>query len=630
MQDLPPGQAKAREGLAVSADATVNERTAANGSVAALLGHAQPVLLHLFSGPTRARGSFTDFANASGYRVIELDTKAAISMDILDTATFDAVLRAVRHGTIRGILCGVPCASFSVLRAHESGRGTLPPIRSRAFPDGLPHVPTQWRNFLAKANKLVRASVTILTAAHESNIPWILENPADRGDTHSHLFRQAYADHAPLWLTSWIVQLQELTQAKTVTFPQCQPLLAGEFQKYTTLMFSADLENSLRKLGETSCNHHTHQRQAVGAAAADAAAYPPRLNLWLAHALQAKQGHTIAQDCLNYQAAGEFLASIHDTHQQTAPSATVSAAVKELPSTWDERTDYLQDSVRDQLSNGLAFLSRRRAEPALPEELRGRPFPQMQPPPSTHRRQPIPQELPAATRAHMAKGNIPIASLFLPGVYDKIQLWISVAQQATQLWQRGIQAKGPPPLVVTQDEMPVWARGIIWETSDPHDCRPVQRSSLQNPVKSDVNAEFFQTWGRKLQWPDQHMIQQAQQGVLADAQLPLTTVLISHHSGARQHTAFVDESIRHDTNAGWITTGTPHLQWVPTRLVPKNVAHQTKWKQRPDGSVEEVTKPRVPQMIPSKQTIKDPTILPCQETSGQKPNFLPSRRWRRL
>ena len=52
-------------------------------------------------------------------------------------------------------------------------------------------------------------------------------------------------------------------------------------------------------------------------------------------------------------------------------------------------------------------------------------------------------------------------------------------------------------------------------------------------------------------------------------------------------------SVDADTSEGWISVGSPHLQFVPSRLVPKNVIAKSTWRLGSDGLATSVQKWRV-------------------------------------
>lgn len=55
--------------------------------------------------------------------------------------------------------------------------------------------------------------------------------------------------------------------------------------------------------------------------------------------------------------------------------------------------------------------------------------------------------------------------------------YIAKTQEAFDAIRQGLPHRPPGDFVVTAEEMPVWARGQVWDTEDPDDCRPVERSS---------------------------------------------------------------------------------------------------------------------------------------------------------
>ena len=73
-----------------------------------------------------------------------------------------------------------------------------------------------------------------------------------------------------------------------VTFPQCA--LGGQYQKWTSLLFSVELEPSLSHLRKLTCTHSSHAKQAAGQdpdgewKSAEAAAYPEAMNALLSDA----------------------------------------------------------------------------------------------------------------------------------------------------------------------------------------------------------------------------------------------------------------------------------------------------------------------------------------------------------
>ena len=121
----------------------------------------------------------------------------------------------------------------------------------------------------------------------------MLENPSDRGDRDSPAWWARYADHAPLWLQPSIQEAAAQTGARPRTFAQCA--FGAPWQKWTTILHSVGMDPFLAALDTHGCDHGrvphaavAHGRDEAGRARAEeAAAYPPRLNTFLAEVLRA-------------------------------------------------------------------------------------------------------------------------------------------------------------------------------------------------------------------------------------------------------------------------------------------------------------------------------------------------------
>ena len=148
----------------------------------------------------------------------------------------------MQSGCVIGLMLGTPCNTYSVARWRDDGSG-VKPVRSRQFIYGLPNLPARLRKSLEIGNALTERSIVLARAAHERRVPWIIENPIDRGDpSKQHLFHQRHrlnASHGPLWLRPDMQQLQLDTGARLIDLAQC--MLGSALQKYTTLLGSRDL-----------------------------------------------------------------------------------------------------------------------------------------------------------------------------------------------------------------------------------------------------------------------------------------------------------------------------------------------------------------------------------------------------
>ena len=93
---------------------------------------------------------------------------------------------------------------------------------------------------LDTSNLLVERSVAIARAVREAGGQFVIENPVTRSNPATGHFRWRWRSHASLWMHELVKKLSAEPWARMVTFPQCA--LGGAFQKYTTLLFSVDLE----------------------------------------------------------------------------------------------------------------------------------------------------------------------------------------------------------------------------------------------------------------------------------------------------------------------------------------------------------------------------------------------------
>lgn len=95
-------------------------------------------------------------------------------------------------------------------------------------------------------------------------------------------------------------------------------------------------------------------------------------------------------------------------------------------------------------------------------------------------------------------------------------------------------------------------------------------------------------------WPDTDMIYQlSERGCLSRSDCERATVVYGHHTGLREHYQPAREAVAEDVRRGWVTEGTPDLQTVPARMVPKNVIGQTKWRLTEEGELTQKQKWRV-------------------------------------
>ena len=161
---------------------------------------------------------------------------------------------------------------------------------------------------------------------------------------------------------------------------------------------------------------------------------------------------------------------------------------------------------------------------------------------------------------------------------------------------KGLPKPAPPTETRTylQERLAPWARMIIWNSHNPMDCYPEQPSTAEDPPECQINRGFFDEWAKKLNWTDADMLEQIKSGVDSRSACELATVLRFHHKGMQHHFGPARESVERDSEADrqWITLGTPHLPYVPSRLIARNVAARHMWRMR-DGKATTIIKYRV-------------------------------------
>jgi hypothetical protein len=389
--------------------------------------------------------------------------------------------------------------------------------------------------------------------------------------------------------------------------------------------------------GQLRCTHEQHARVAHGRGedghflSADTAAYPVEMCAWVIDTLfadedagvsavgyaelpssaaqraaaqgldaanRAAAAAALADDSMLSRAAAGLVGVVGDAAGDSGPVRADArlawqAAPEKMPLCWAERADAVE-RLEAARSTELAFISRRRAEAADGEDLVLRPIPQPHARverPARGRRPSVPWPAGAPPRP------IHIRQLYFHGIYAEIreELMAHSAGIAAALQRQGtVVPKRAARIWRAESCQPAWARGVVWDCTDPEDCVPLQPNTAEDPPADAINREFFQRWATRLRWGDADMLEQVtESGVESRSGLELATVIMGHHGGLRNNIQPARESIEHDTNAGWMTAARLDLWTVPARLVPKNVVSQLKWRMGDDGAVYRKRKHRV-------------------------------------
>lgn len=600
-------------------------------------------VLIVFAGAPRV-GSLGHAFQELGCNVEEIDVKRGGHLhDVRRQELRDMLVRGVRRKAYDVVWIATPCSSFSVLWQD----GTQGRIRSRSSPEGVQPLPRRWRAYVRKHNEFVRLTAELAAAAHTAGTTYIIENPVDRGYVGSPHFGWKARGHVPLWLMPEIRQLSRSTRPKWLSFAQCA--FGGDFQKWTTLMASGPRAHKLSGIGDLGCSHASHTRVAKGrdlsgnSEAEAAGEYPPlmcaavafllhRDGQWssreeLQKAIASKEAGELCrqierQRMLNERAASAFAGMrelAHDSQpdplaaEDSASEVGVAqaasdggsrapggwtAAPEAMPEDWPERCDILGGKSDEARQAALRYVSRRRAEPESDDLLMSECLPAPCPPPSL-----LPRTV--GERMDWPEGAPPrpigIDQLYLPGVYAEVKG--AVAEIAADMARaeksrvRGEQIEVIPrreTRVFTEESQPAWARQCVWDTSDPTDCVPLQPYDASDPPVQEARPEFFRRWGESLDWPDKDMLHRVcVTGCESRAVCARHTVIHSHHTGLRENYEPAAKAVASDAEKQWIRVGSPDLQTVPMRLIPKNVVKQGKWKIDDAGALYEAVKWRV-------------------------------------
>ena len=567
-------------------------------------GTAWATALVVFSGP----GHDHDLAarlRARGIAVTVIDTKVGGSEhDVRRAGVGGRLLERVRRGDYDLVFAAPPCESFSV--AHR------PQLRSRRQKEGLRNAPPEWAAYLRKHNELAQWTAQLAQAAHQAGAVWAIENPADRGRRDSPAYWAQRADHAPLWIQECIERLERCTGAATRTFAYCA--FGADHQKYTSIMHDAAWEE-LAALDARRCEHGNEghaellrgRDQHGTSRAARAAAYPDELNEFLAAAaataLRRRDVAAEARRCAPRAAAepgrGGRVGEGWELSSEVA--AACEAARREAPRFASERNKRATPAAelqREELPGDLHTPpSRSKPRPAAGGQRRGQGG-------SADTAQ---AEAEAARAARLAEGPVAIHELYLGDVYrDKVQAWMRLADAAAAALRGGRSPPSVPTVVIAQDEQPLFARYVVWDCSDPDDCRPVARSTRDTvfPGARQIDRAALRRVAAELGWDrvDADIIAQVGEGgVEARSECAMETVLAWHHTGVADHTAAAEAAVQKDWEEEWASRPTRHLPFVPCRVLPRNVVMQERVRLLPndeaDGRprVEVYEKPRITQ-----------------------------------
>ena len=145
---------------------------------------------------------------AAGFAVlppieIECNDEVQFSVDITSEDVIQHLRMLITEGYVFYAHFGTPCSSFSLARKLDGGP---PPLRSKDFLWGLPHL-KPWDDQKVKiGNQLMQLTVDLVTRLQSVGCLWSIENPLS----------------SFLWLMPPMVQLTKLPLAVRTEFDMCR------------------------------------------------------------------------------------------------------------------------------------------------------------------------------------------------------------------------------------------------------------------------------------------------------------------------------------------------------------------------------------------------------------------------
>ena len=161
----------------------VSEHTSFAFSLDQLKG---PVVIEVFCGSARVTACLKELGLKESFgvdHVLDKATSAAKRLDLTLEADQIFFLRWLHSPLVVGVFLAPPCGTCSLARniqlRDEKGRKILgpKPLRSAAWPEGLPGLNSRDRSRVSSANKLYAFVATIVEQAHSLGLLVVVENP---------------------------------------------------------------------------------------------------------------------------------------------------------------------------------------------------------------------------------------------------------------------------------------------------------------------------------------------------------------------------------------------------------------------------------------------------------------------
>ena len=462
--------------------------------------------------------------------------------DLTKNSVLNPVLHRIASHYYDFVFIATPCCSFSILKA----------MRTLLDPDMSDEELTPFeRAYFKKHNRLCDVSATIASFAHKAGIPFVVENPAPRHDRDSPAFWAKFSHLASLFDMPSFKSLIKSTGAKLTIFSQC--MFKGRFQKMTGFLCSPRISSLVQHLfGTKICNHSHHEELAMGedehgeSLAAQAAAYPPEMNMAILHLIQ----ESIAASVVSIG---------NSIHLGSAdPHGVDGAHAEASPTSWAP-------------SGSL-----RQLEPELDSVLLEEPLPHVNVVPRTKKEHPPRQ--PASV-----PGPFTTEELIPSKVYDET---VSFGKQVVKLLRRAKRGKDgwriardmrPESKTWTEEEaLNPCGRGWVWRFNKDdnlwHAVTP--SSSPEKPPQSSVSATRFDELAKKTGLTDEQLISWIWHGFPGATKLKVFAQLAAPHVGALKHASDLEECNQKEIKAGFVSSGFEFPEYWPAVVDPMNIVVQ--------------------------------------------------------
>ena len=290
--------------------------------------------LYLFAGPER-HADIKFFlqieAEKAGKELVmhEWDILRGQNQDLTVSSVWQTVLDMILQGKVDFVIVAPPCNTFS--RARHNRRVPGPkPLRSWDYLKGFPWLKTDDADKVKQANLLVERALEACKAAHQKQIPFLIEHPEQLGIAQGLV-------PASIWDWKEFHDLCRLSSLVQLAIFQCE--FGAPTSKPTRLATSAVTAVQQSPLGKFSgphvlssegnylgplphgCPHREHPDKLIGKSpdgtwrTAPSAAYPPQLceeiaklfalELLTLEAKGSKKGQGLAEEKKEEQVKGE-------------------------------------------------------------------------------------------------------------------------------------------------------------------------------------------------------------------------------------------------------------------------------------------------------------------------------------